>query len=467
MTEVDSSGLLILIQGYDAHLRQLPEPPKDLRNLIQNANYMAWEGRAVRLMLVLHGHLTTEISGSPPLVNHLTQNEKTLLEALTKKLESHVRNVPGTKSQDRLEWVRVGQGLVAELREIVTNLPLSTEVRGDPQDVVPEEAVSESPPEEVTPPLPDPKPDPKPGPAPVGTPAIVSEAVEEPPKDESNTSQRTAASDEDSKAPIAPRQAFMLLERTRVQEDEEKLRAMVEEWEPWHQRLADAKIRVAAAVSLAQLVLSTLEPQSDNASDTLKSRYRSLEVLGKMIAKLGEKAEALVPPEKVVALFPSPSELPEAEPEDGLERRLDEYAERESQARYDVITEVRRAGEAARKAFMGLIEKHVFPVSDAIDDGVRYSLELDLPEEKESVGKIADIYSKIQLVFLNAFSEIGIDLMTVNVGEMIDYRLHEPFDIEVDPTMPDESVKEIFRKGYLLDTDFVLRPAQVVVVRNS
>jgi molecular chaperone GrpE (heat shock protein) len=60
--------------------------------------------------------------------------------------------------------------------------------------------------------------------------------------------------------------------------------------------------------------------------------------------------------------------------------------------------------------------------------------------------------------------------MDVHVGDEIDYTRHEPFDVESDPTLRDEHVKAIIRKGYEYAADnglsCVLRPAQVVAVKN-
>ena len=61
--------------------------------------------------------------------------------------------------------------------------------------------------------------------------------------------------------------------------------------------------------------------------------------------------------------------------------------------------------------------------------------------------------------------------MTIQIGEMVDYMQHEPFDTVQDPSLPTEAIKEEVRSGYeywLSDSQAptVLRAAQVVVVKN-
>lgn len=274
------------------------------------------------------------------------------------------------------------------------------------------------------------------------------------------------APDEEADAPGNGTQettAFHTAEASRIAADRERLAAYAETYERGMERLASAGPTLADAGGRADAALADLDDPGAAASSMLRSRFDSAQILRRMVARLVERSAALAAPERVSLDLPPPGPMPSCE---ASIESLESYGEAESQARYAAITEIRRGGEAARKALIDFLGKYALPVVDALDDGGRYARELPNDAADEYAARIVAAYSKAREAMVQVLSSLGLCEVAVAVGEPIDYERHEPFDVEEDPGSPNESVKEVFRAGYALDDGYLIRPAQVIVVRN-
>ncbi|MDR2035730.1 MAG: nucleotide exchange factor GrpE [Coriobacteriales bacterium] len=150
----------------------------------------------------------------------------------------------------------------------------------------------------------------------------------------------------------------------------------------------------------------------------------------------------------------------EAEVLDGLAKALAEAEElRDRYLRlkaewdnYRKRTETERAEERSR-ATQRLVEK-LLPVMDDMERALEHS---DTATEESLKEGIAQVHSKLQGVLLSE----GVQAIDPK-GSPFDANLHCAVSIVEDAQAPDETVLEVFQKGYAMGSR-VLRPASVVV----
>jgi len=255
----------------------------------------------------------------------------------------------------------------------------------------------------------------------------------------------------------------------------------------------DLRYWSAAATVLQEDIQSTIEKSKEilaTASqakealpevlqERLQGRHQGMELIGKMLARLTERAASLrAAPVEEAELQP----LSEAEWNKVLEggadaKKLDSKLRVLEAERYQAVTQTRDLAEGQRKRLLNFIEKQMLPIVDAIDDGEKLSRafttakEMNNPRMLQDLKRWFDTYSLLRAELLGAAAKMNVRPMTIQVGEMVDYMRHEPFDTVRDPSLPTEAVKEEMRSGYeywLSDgqAPTVLRAAQVVVVKN-
>lgn len=215
----------------------------------------------------------------------------------------------------------------------------------------------------------------------------------------------------------------------------------------------------------------------------LQERHQGLEIVGRMLFRLVEPVQEF---SQIKIYNPNLVRLNRQElieillnqtgqivAQEIIENKLKEISDR----RYKCIAEMRRLVEENRKRFLNFIEKKVLPIVDGVEDGQKYSQSLvnQLKDENIGLGKQLDIwlqtYHQFKSNLLQLLEEIKVYPMQVKTKTPIDYRRHEPFDVQSDARLPNEYIKEIVRQGYEYsipdcDTLQVLRPAQVIVVKN-
>ncbi len=119
---------------------------------------------------------------------------------------------------------------------------------------------------------------------------------------------------------------------------------------------------------------------------------------------------------------------------------------------YRKRTELERADERSR-ATQGLVEK-LLPILDDLERAIDHS---DTASEESLKDGITQVYSKIQSILASE----GVKVIDPK-GEPFDANLHSAIQKVEDRKVPDETVLEVYQKGYEMGSR-VLRPACVVV----
>lgn len=232
-------------------------------------------------------------------------------------------------------------------------------------------------------------------------------------------------------------------------------------------------------------VMKDFLPSRLDLQPRLQGRYEGLELIEKMLVRLQKPADALSDDEILDLQLPSVSKqelidlldvqmnVNEETAHQLIEKKLQDVGN----LRYQSIRKVRDLAEELSKRWLNFIEKKVLPILDGIDDGERYSeplvneLKNDNPKLEPQLAAWFQTYSDLRKTLIDALQKVGVQRMDVKTEEPINYNRHEPFDVQQDPKLPNESIKEVTRHGYeykdYSESEFkVLRNAQVVVAKN-
>jgi molecular chaperone GrpE len=161
----------------------------------------------------------------------------------------------------------------------------------------------------------------------------------------------------------------------------------------------------------------------------------------------------------------------ECSPEEALEKanddiqRLTEYAEemKEEALRAKAEMEnIRKRAERdvqnARKFGIEKFAKELLPVTDSIDQALKHEVKLD---EAVAMKEGIEMTSKI---LIDVLKKNGLEELDPK-GEKFDPNMHEALAMIPNPKFEDNTVFEVFQKGYLLNGR-VVRAAKVIVVKN-
>lgn len=281
-----------------------------------------------------------------------------------------------------------------------------------------------------------------------------------------------------------------LLAETRSKEaaglvdDRKSLAKFQQELSYWNEAAAILQEDISSSIEKSKgILVSASEAKASLAEalqERLQSRHQGMELIGKMLARLTERVASLHAAVLVaVELRPLNEEgwskLLQGGPDP---KKLESKLRGLEAERYQVVTQARDLAEGQRKRLLNFVEKQILPIVDAIDDGEKLSLpfvtkadEITGPGGLQPLTQWFNTYSLLRAELLGTVAKMNVRPMTIQIGEMVDYMRHEPFDTVQDPALPTEAVKEEMRRGYehmLSDgqASTVLRAAQVVVVRN-
>lgn len=301
--------------------------------------------------------------------------------------------------------------------------------------------------------------------------------------------------------------AKMQLVAKLVQEDEVNCKAderqlndyysQAKHWAHRSQMLCDA---IASTLELCESKLfpecqKLKEELPPGVQEKLQERDRGLEIIGRMLKRLFEPARELNEAETPNRQLPSAtqkqlSDIITAEDtnEESARQAIAQKLKEIGNQRYKYIAEMRELAEKRRKRWQNFVEKKVLPILDGIENGQRYSEPLvnQLKDENPNLVTKLDLwfqtYINLRAILLQALEQVQVYPMQVKTKMPIDYTRHEPFDVQSDDRLPNEYIKEIIRQGYEYripgessevqdltnnsKTFQVLRPAQVVVVKN-
>ncbi len=167
------------------------------------------------------------------------------------------------------------------------------------------------------------------------------------------------------------------------------------------------------------------------------------------------------------------------EDEDSAQKAIKQKLIKIGNERWQIVSQNREEAKSQQKKWLQFVDRKILPILDGIDDGKKYSQQLieelknQYSQDKESLKSWFETYDKLRTKSIDMLKEVQVYLIKIEVGKPVDYDRHEPFDVQFDEEKDDESIKEIIRQGYEYTTPinnekkFVLRPAQVVVVKKN
>ncbi|WP_154991625.1 hypothetical protein [Priestia megaterium] len=145
----------------------------------------------------------------------------------------------------------------------------------------------------------------------------------------------------------------------------------------------------------------------------------------------------------------------------------------------NVLQEVNERIEAAEKRFVTFMEKGVAPIIDGLYSGSNYANDLLVELEQknhEQFSKVKEwltIYPRLMKDVEALFNEFYVDLYIPQPQDTFDEYKHEPIGVVEDEELEDEQIKEVVRYGLIYQKElfnqshFLIRPAQVIVVKNK
>ncbi|MEH7328366.1 hypothetical protein CN330_10465 [Priestia megaterium] len=145
----------------------------------------------------------------------------------------------------------------------------------------------------------------------------------------------------------------------------------------------------------------------------------------------------------------------------------------------NVLQEVNEKIEAAEKRFVTFMEKGIAPIIDGLYSGSNYANDLLVELEQqnhEQFSKVKEwltIYPRLMKDVEGLFNEFHVDLYIPQPQDTFDEYKHEPIGVVEDEELEDEQIKEVVRYGLIYQKElfnqshFLIRPAQVIVVKNK
>ncbi len=243
--------------------------------------------------------------------------------------------------------------------------------------------------------------------------------------------------------------------------------------------LAPTVARATAELSKCGKAFESLPPK---LQAILRGRHEGLELIGKMIHRLLDRLPELgEPPERTLPFLGEDAWaaiLAGEKSRESADQRIREKLSEMSSKRYKALIRKRRIVDTSRQSSLQFLRTQVLPVLDGIEDGEKHSQALiarlkttDLNSE-ERLETWYRAYATLHAELLGVLGQIEVRPLEVRCGTQVDYTRQEPFRIEADPDLKTEDVKAVTRTGYEFTLDesgeaFVLRPAQVIVVKNA
>lgn len=257
------------------------------------------------------------------------------------------------------------------------------------------------------------------------------------------------------------------------------------------QACREALVRAVGGIYLGfQIIL--IDQRADEAALPLQmkavllGRREGLDLCLRMLerAKTRIEQEANAPPPARRALAPSLGEADimavaggvETGRHDAPRSALRDFLKRRRIRNHRVVAEQRGRAEALERSIATAVTKLLLPVLDGIEAGARLArtLAAELSEPHPDARTLLDrwlgAYDRLIVSARSALGAVGIHPIVCLRGERVEYERHEPTDVESDAELADETIKEVTRTGYVLQVGAqaqVLRPAQVVVVKNT
>ena len=219
--------------------------------------------------------------------------------------------------------------------------------------------------------------------------------------------------------------------------------------------------------------------------DSITNRYEGIMLCKKML----DRAVKRLSPLDLDAELPEAARLDPIQEQSvreritGMEKQACEKAIKSLQREQRVghgrhISEAQNRARAVEKQYLNFIERTLLPIIDGLDEGRRLSAKAGSelieqhPEQAIDIEHWFGIYNELIKQFDETFAKIGLYPRMAMRGDDMDYEAFEPLDVEEDPALENEQVKEMLRRAYEFEsTDgqarYIIRTGQVVVVRNA
>jgi len=161
---------------------------------------------------------------------------------------------------------------------------------------------------------------------------------------------------------------------------------------------------------------------------------------------------------------PSLEELLERSQEqlEQLEQKNKEMAEEVLRAKAEMENIRKRSERDVQNAHKFGVErfvKELLPIMDSIEQALKHEVK---SEEAIAMKDGVELTSKM---FVEALKKFGIEILDPNKGETFDPNMHEAIAMFPNAEMDDNTIFEVFQKGYVLNGRLV-RATKVVVVKN-
>lgn len=144
-----------------------------------------------------------------------------------------------------------------------------------------------------------------------------------------------------------------------------------------------------------------------------------------------------------------------------------------------ILLELKEHLQNAENRFFKFIEKGVAPVLDGLYSGKAYALDLieqlekNNNEELDQTKQWLTIYDILMKEIEELFARFSIKLYAPERGSLFDENKQEPIGVIEAADLEDEQIKEVVRYGLHFEKEmtnessYLLRPAQVIVVKNK
>ena len=181
--------------------------------------------------------------------------------------------------------------------------------------------------------------------------------------------------------------------------------------------------------------------------------------------------EKILETEDKVEEVNDPSEIEDSSVEEALEKandeiqRLAEYAQemkdealRAKAEMENIRKRAERDVQNSRKFGIEKFAKELLPVTDSIDQALKHEVKLD-----EAIA-MKDGIEMTAKMLIDVLKKNGLEELDPK-GEKFDPNIHEALAMVPNPELENNTIFEVFQKGYLLNGR-VVRAAKVIVVKN-
>lgn len=266
------------------------------------------------------------------------------------------------------------------------------------------------------------------------------------------------------------------------EEDNQELQEAFTKYEYWFNQsitlAEEIKLNVNYFASQISKLNSTIETikNEEPLATTICQRFETLKMIERMLDRTQEPTQELVKnkhqkpaleqltPERLLKLFYNHNGSKD------FKTLLRKELEESQTTRYQPVRELRNLAEQTSKQWLNIVDKKILPILDALDES--QNIMTELLKQHPQIEEILNVCQAIHNELLKTLEKVHIKPMLVLRGDKIDYECHVPLSVETDENLTNETIKSLARNGYEYkdypsSMDKVLRPAQIVAVKNN